>query len=182
MPRLIVLNGPPGCGKSTLARRYVEEHPPALNLDIDRVRELIGGWRDAPGPADLLARAISLAAARTHLAAGHDVVIPQYLGRPAFLEQLDQLATETGAGLHEIVLMDSKDNALRRFSERTELSADPAHRDAQEMLDRAGGLTELAAMYDRLHTVIATRPRTVVIPNPANQPEAAYARLLAALT
>ncbi len=31
MPRLIALNGPPACGKSTLARLYAEDHPLTLN-------------------------------------------------------------------------------------------------------------------------------------------------------
>jgi predicted kinase len=48
MPRMILLNGPPSCGKSTLARRYAQEHPLSLNLDVDRIRDLIGGWQDAP--------------------------------------------------------------------------------------------------------------------------------------
>jgi predicted kinase len=80
VPRLILLNGPPGCGKSTLARRYVEDHPLALNLDIDRIRDLLGRWPDHPHQAGLAARAIALAAARAHLRAGHDVMIPQYVG------------------------------------------------------------------------------------------------------
>jgi adenylate kinase family enzyme len=46
VPRLIHLNGPPGIGKSTIAQLYVDEHPGTLNLDIDRVRCLIGGSRD----------------------------------------------------------------------------------------------------------------------------------------
>lgn len=41
--RLIHLNGPPGIGKSTLARRYVDAHPGVLNCDIDVLRTLIGG-------------------------------------------------------------------------------------------------------------------------------------------
>jgi predicted kinase len=109
---MIVLNGPPGCGKSTLAQMYVDAHPLSLNLDIDRVRSLIGRWRDEPYQAGLLARAIALAAARTHLAAGHDVVMPQFLGRPTFLEQVERLAGEVGAHFHEIVLLDSKETAL----------------------------------------------------------------------
>jgi hypothetical protein len=51
VPRLIHLNGPPGIGKSTIAQLYVDEHPGTLNLDIDRVRCLIGGWRDDFGRA-----------------------------------------------------------------------------------------------------------------------------------
>ena len=97
MPRLIVINGPPGCGKSTLAQMYADEHSLTLMLDIDLLRSSIGRWREDLRSAGLLARAIALAAARTHLTAGHDVVIPQYLGRPEFLEQLENLTRETGA-------------------------------------------------------------------------------------
>ncbi|WP_338024682.1 MULTISPECIES: AAA family ATPase [Amycolatopsis] len=92
MPRLILLNGPPACGRSTLAGRYVDEHPLALNLDVDRLRNLIGRRRDDPRAAGRLARGVALAAARTHLASGHDVVIPQFLGRTPFIEQLEGLA------------------------------------------------------------------------------------------
>ena len=45
-PRLVLLNGPPGIGKSTLSRRYVEAHPGTLDLDVDRLRSFVGGWRE----------------------------------------------------------------------------------------------------------------------------------------
>lgn len=89
MPRLILLNGPPGSGKSTLPQRYVDDRPLALNLDIDWLRGLLGQWRADAHSAGLLARAIALAAARVHLAAGHDVVVPQFLGRREFIRQLE---------------------------------------------------------------------------------------------
>lgn len=163
MSRLILLNGPPGVGKSTLARRYADEHPLVLNLDVDRVRDLVGGWRTAPHAAGLLAREIALAAARVHLGAGHDVVVPQFLGRLAFIEQLERLAGEVGADFHEIVLLDGKTAMLRRFERRGRESAEAAHQDAWAQLERDGGLAELSAMYDRLLSVLAVRPgaRTV---------------------
>jgi hypothetical protein len=117
LPRLIVLNGPPGSG--TLAERYVEEHPLTLDLDIDRIRDVIASLRDDPSTAGRLARAVALSVARTHLAEGYDVVIPQFLGRAEFLEQVEQLAGNVGAESLEIVLLDSQDNALSRFAERT---------------------------------------------------------------
>jgi hypothetical protein len=75
-----------------------------------------------PHIAGLLARAIAVAAAQIHLAAEHDVVIPQFLGRAEFLEQLKDLAHKAGADFIEIVLLDSRENALRRFC-RTRLSS-----------------------------------------------------------
>lgn len=181
MPRLIVLNGPPGCGKSTLARRYVEEHPLALDLDIDRIRDLIGQWREHPGAAGLLARAVALVGARTHLSSGHDVIVPQLLARPEFIEQTEHLAVEVGADFHEIVLLDSRENAVRRFAERSRTSGDPAHRDAQTMLDRQGGVAELAATYDRLLTVVAGRPGTMVVRTEDGKVDEAYQAMLACL-
>ncbi|TDE16065.1 AAA family ATPase [Jiangella asiatica] len=181
MPRLIVLNGPPAIGKSTLARRYVDDHPLALNLDVDRVRDLIGGWRDDPHAAGLLARAIAVAAAAAHLRAGHDVVVPQYLGRPRFLEELEATAEAVGARFHELVLWDEKHGALRRFAERTRAGADPAHLDAAAHLDTQGGPAELSAMHDRLAALLPTRPRAVVVPTRDGDPDQAYRDLLAHL-
>lgn len=102
-----------------MAERYVEEHPLTLDLDIDRIRDVIASLRDDPSTAGRLARAVALSVARTHLAEGYDVVIPQFLGRAEFLEQVEQLAGNVGAESHEIVLLDSQDNALSRFAERT---------------------------------------------------------------
>lgn len=161
---------------------YVNEHPLALNLDIDRIRSLIGRWRDAPETAGLLARPIALAAARTHLSAGHDVVIPQFLGRETFIEHVERLAYEVGADFHEIVLLDSKENTLRAFTERSRAAADSAHVEAQEMLERSGGLNELSAMYDRLLSVLASRPTARVVPITRGQVKRAYRDLLSNLS
>lgn len=170
MPRLILLNGPPGCGKSTLARRYVEDHPLALNLDIDQVRGLLGRWPTNPEQAGLLARELALAMARTHLRAGHDVVIPQYLGRLPFLHQLDQLAAATGVPLREFVLLDTRENSLRRWTDRETLIPAPAA--------EATDATQVAAMYDRLLALIPHRPDAVVIRTDGGKIDAAYRDLL----
>lgn len=153
----------------------------ALNLDIDRLRSSMGRWSDDPHTAGLLARAVALAAARVHLAAGHDVVIPQFLGRADFLEQLENLARESGVAFCEIVLLDSKENALRRFAERGRQADGPAN-DAHEIADHRGGAVELSAMYDRLVFLIASRPAAKVIPTRHGQVEQAYQDVLSALT
>ena len=160
---MILFNGPPACGKSTLAQRYVDEHPLALNLDVDRLRSLIGRWRDDPHAAGLLARELALAAARAHLASEHDVVVPQFLGRATFIEQLECLARQAGATFHEVVLLDSKENILRRFAERSRAAVDAAHVEAHEMIERSDGFEDLSVMYDRLMAVIAARPGARIV-------------------
>jgi hypothetical protein len=61
--------------------------------------------------AGLLARSIALADARAHLASGHDVVVPQLLARPAFIDQAAALASELKCRFYEIALLDSKENS-----------------------------------------------------------------------
>ncbi len=179
---MVLLNGPPVCGKSTLARMYVADHPFALNLDVDRVRGMLGRWREDPQTAGLLARAIALAAARTHLSAGHDVVIPQLLAKAMFLDEVEQLANEIGTDFHEVVLMGSKRQALRRFVERSRAAATPAHVEVHEEVDRIGGVTELSALYDRLVSFVATRPRARIVPIVDGQVDKAYRDFLSALS
>lgn len=173
-----MLNGPPACGKSTLAQRYVDEHPLALNLDVDRVRSLIGRWRADPPAAGLLARRIALAGARAHLVSGHDVVVPQFLGRVTFIEQLEGLAGEVGAGFHEIVLFDSLENILRRFAERGRAAADPLHVEAKEMVESGGGFEDLSVMYDRLLSVLSVRPGARIVHVEDGDVELTYQTLL----
>jgi predicted kinase len=181
VPRLVVLNGAPGSGKSTLAQRYVDDHPLALDLEIDRLRRQLGRWHDDPIAAGRLARDLAAAAARTHLAAGHDVVLPQYIGRVDVLARFADIAADTGADHHEIVLMEVRDVLVARFLHRSRTSADPVHREAQEMLDRVGGEPQLVAMYDRLLLVLAARPQARVITAREGEIDATYGLFLDAI-
>jgi hypothetical protein len=65
MTRLILFNGPPAAGKSTLARRYVDEHPLALNL-----AHLTAGHDVAVPP--------SSETRPTHVTARHPTRLPPY--------------------------------------------------------------------------------------------------------
>ncbi|MCD6641083.1 MAG: ATP-binding protein, partial [Nocardioides sp.] len=97
MSRLIHLNGPPGIGKSTLARRYVAENPGVLDCDVDVLRTLIGGWDTDFQAAGELIRPAALAMIEAYLANGHDVVLPQMLVRSTELARFEAAATGVGA-------------------------------------------------------------------------------------
>ncbi|HEY1620792.1 MAG TPA: AAA family ATPase [Streptosporangiaceae bacterium] len=173
--RLIVINGPPACGKTTLVRRYADAHPPALHLDISALRELIGGWQADPVGTRLLARNIALAAARLHLSAGHDVVAGQFLSRPSFYGQLADLAKEAGASFREIVLMDSKQNALARFAAR-ELAET-----GQPARMTPARVAKLSRMHDDLVAATAARPEARLVQSRQGEADRTYADLLDAL-
>jgi predicted kinase len=179
--RLIVLNGPPGIGKSTLARRYVDDHPFALDLDIDSIRRLLGRWQDDVTGAGLLARALTLVMAREHLRAGYDVVLPQYLGRTEFLVQAEQAAADVGAEFVEFVLTDTRDEVVRRFNARTAAATEPAHVEAGELIAGLGGDQVLYAVCDRLLLVIAARPRAQVLACPEGALDEVYAEIVGRL-
>ena len=157
MPMLVLLNGPPASGKSTIAARLVAARPMALNLDIDAVRGLLGAWIDQPAEAGRLARELATAMARTHLTAGHDVVIPQFVGRPEFIEQLEQLASSVSARFVEIALVIDRQDAIDAFAERRAAPQGQSHLDAAALVDRSESDDPVGEMWDRYARLLATR-------------------------
>ena len=181
MPRLIHLNGPPGIGKSTLARRYVDERFGVLDLDIDRVRDLVGGWRERFAEAGEIARTLALGMAATHLAAGWDVVLPQYLGRLSEIGRFERVAHGSGAEFREVFLMDDRQRSVERFSRRGADDRDPWHEQVRRIVDREGGSTALVAMYDQLTEVLAARPDAEVLTSEEHEIQTTYRNLVTLL-
>jgi predicted kinase len=178
VPRLIILNGPPGIGKSTVALRYIEGHPMTLSLEQDVVRGLLGGWRTRETESGALARDLCVAMARIHLLAGHDVVVPQFVANPDYLDRLSELARDTGAQHIEFVLLDDLGSAERRFHARSnDLRLAEHQRVAAAFIEEAGGY---AHEYARLARCLADRD-LVEIRSVEGDPDATYRAVLAHL-
>lgn len=159
-PVLVLLNGLPASGKSTLARECCERAESALPLalDIDLLRGMLGGWRRTPVDAGLAARAVALAAIGTHLRAGHDVVVPQYLRRHAFIDQLADVAARSGAAFLEGVLLVDSATAAERLTAR---SAEAVARGrTTDEGDLAGPMD---AVEDDFERFLATRPNAILL-------------------
>ena len=174
VPILFVLNGPPAAGKSTLARRYCDDHPLTFALDMDVIRDLLGRWRAQPVEAGIAARAIAVVGAGVHLAAGYDVVVPQLVANPAFLDELAAAATNVNASFVEFFLSVERNQSLQRYSHRWRAGDDPVHRTAEPP-----DLEDIGRLYDRLATVAAKRRDATTLPS--GSPDEVYNALLDAL-
>lgn len=181
MPRLIHLNGPPGIGKSTLARRYVDERFGVLDLDVDRVRDLIGGSRERFAEAGELARVLALGMAATHLTAGRDVVLPQYVGRLSEVGRFERVARESGAEFREVFVMDGRQRSVERFFRRGAGDRDSWHEQVRQVVEQQDGAAALAAMHDQLGEVLAAMPGAEVLTSTEDEVEATYRDLVALL-
>ena len=181
MPRLIHLNGPPGIGKSTLAGLYADDHPGVLNLDIDLLRSLIGGWRDRFAETGAIVRPLALGLAATHLAGGRDVIMPQFIGRLTAIERFEAVAHGNDAAFCEIALMDSKEQSVARFYCRGGDGGPAWHQYARQVVELGGGRALLARHYDELARVLAARPGAVVLRTAEGEIQETYEALTAAL-
>ncbi len=181
MTTLVLLNGPPASGKSTLAARYVHDHPLALNLDIDVVRGLLGRWLERPVDAGLAARQLALSMAETHLAAGHDVIVPQFLGRPDLAEQLETLAASLRCHFVEVALMTSRTEAIQWFHDRSGSPVNQQHLDAADLVSKSPGVDPVGDMYDAFRALSEARQPTAVVNVIRGDVEATYQALAVAL-
>lgn len=183
MSRLIHLNGPPGIGKSTLARRYVEAHSGVLNCDVDVLRTLIGGWRSDFARAGALIRPAALAMIEAYLRNGNDVVFPQMLFDPLELAQFEESATRAGAQFVERMLMDSPAASVTRFHLRGRSEpGDAWHDQVRAIVADQGGDAMLRDVHTKLERVLLVRPRVEVIDSKEGDIEQTFRLLLESLT
>jgi hypothetical protein len=149
-----------------------------LSLEQDVVRGLLGGWRTRETESGALARDLCVAMARTHLQAGHDVVVPQFVANPEYLERLLELGRDVGAQPIELVLMADLGSAERRFHARIHDPGLAEHqRVAAAFIAEVGGY---AQAYARLTRCLADRD-AVEIRSVEGDPDGTYRAVLAHL-
>jgi len=174
-PKLIMLSGFAGIGKSTIAERYINEHPLAMNLEGDRLIVALGQWAQHEEQARELVLKLSKAMAATHLASGHDVIVPYLPTKPEHLGEFEDVAKEVGARFIEIALTSDREETIQRLMKRGtwgEEGTDPIT-DAD--------LPIIEDLYDKMDASLEIRPGTIQIPSVENDYDGTYQRFLRAI-
>lgn len=117
-PKLIVLYGFAGSGKTTLAGKYIDEHPLALSIEEDGIIDMMGQWRKFESEARALVFEHTKFIVKNQLAAGYNVIIPHLLTDSARADTFKAIAEEGGYSWHEVYLDAEKEVAIARLLER----------------------------------------------------------------
>ncbi len=176
MATLVHLNGAPGVGKSTIAQRYLRDHPGVLNCDVDRLRSLVGGWADDFDAVGAVVRPLALAIVRAHLDGGRDVVLPQMLADEAERARFRAAAVDAGHRYVHVLLRSAPGEAAARFYDRTQ---DPLQAVIRGVVDDAGGRSVIDELDERL--LGAARDSGAVVVDADGDVESTYRSVLAAL-
>lgn len=155
--RLILVNGAPGSGKSTIAQALAQCTALALALDIDAIKHALGHWEDDPAASGWQARRIALAMAGEQLSGGFDVVLGQYLAKPEFIEELEALAAHHDVQFFEFILHLDTATLAERLGRRARHPDRPEH----EILNRLVGPVDAEALVGSLEPLRQSRPQAV---------------------
>jgi len=159
MPCLVLINGAPGSGKSTIAQALAQDREMTLALEVDAIKHSLGRWDADPSASGLHARRLSLALAEHHLSAGYDVIVGQYLARTPFIEDLAALAKRHHEPLFEFVL----DIDASTLSDRLALRTSVPNRREHAVNNRLVGPADASRLVESMKALRHKRPDAIWI-------------------
>jgi predicted kinase len=164
--KLVILNGPSGVGKSTLAERLHRDMPLSVLIEVDAWRRFISGYREHKEESLTLAYRFSLAAAEACLEAGRSVIVDKaVLDADPFLDSLYALGTKHTADIREFLLIARKETLLKRADERG-LAPD-------SLLTRE----KVVELGEKAHEFKQSRSQAIVVDTEELSPDAVYDRV-----
>ncbi len=149
--KLILINGPTGVGKSTIAKKIHSVLPLSFLLDIDAQRRNISNYKKYRVESKDLVLSLSLAIVENYLQNGHDVIIDKVLTDAQVSDHFLELGKKYGATVFEFVLNTDKETLMARADERGFIE--------DSLLTRE----KVGEFWDNIQNYIKERPQAIVI-------------------
>ena len=175
-PVVLHLNGPPGVGKSTLARLWADGHPGTLLLDPDVLRTWVSGWQEDFVATGAAIRPVALAMLAAYVARSGDVVLPQLLADPHELAMFEEAALGAGGRFVEVFL-EAEDLPQRFWARQLD---EPWLEKVHELVAQAPP-THLDDYCARLRSLADGRPDSIRLATTTGRIQLAYEELVALL-
>lgn len=123
--KLIILNGPVGVGKTTVAKELQKKLPLSFFVHFDELRRHIGGYREYRHESRVLTFDIVYAIIHECFKQGKDVLIDKIMynhleeGKTkTSLNLLKEVADQYGSTIYEFILWADKETVLKRLETR----------------------------------------------------------------
>lgn len=116
--KLIILNGSPGVGKSTISKLLHESMPNSALLDIDEMRRSVPDYKERRAESLQISYQKAVEAVGHHLKLGQDVIIDKAINQSDTLDLLIDAGRAHGADVYEFLLFADKDTVQKRADER----------------------------------------------------------------
>jgi len=172
-PKLILLCGAAGVGKTSLGELYIKDHPLSFCIEGDKLITMIGQWYEHESEARNLVFVYTKALARVHLAAGHNVVITSVPTNAGHISEFEQLAEDLGATFIEVLLHTTREDAIERLLKRGTWGEE-----GLPPLSQAD-MPVIEDLYDRMAEELKKRPGAVRIDSVDGAIDETYGKLLA---
>ncbi|HEY4161298.1 MAG TPA: AAA family ATPase [Candidatus Saccharimonadales bacterium] len=174
-PKLILLHGFAGVGKTTITKRYMDEHPLIMNLEGDRIIVMVGQWLTHEAEARELMFKLGQSMIATCLEAGHSVIVPMLPINPEHVRTFERIAKESGAHFFEVALITERTDALQRLMKRGTWGEE-----GTPPLTQAD-LPVIEKLYNDMDRVLTQRPDAVRIHVIEDDHDDTYQQFLAAI-
>jgi broad-specificity NMP kinase len=116
--KLIIINGPCGIGKSTVASALHDSMPLSYLVDIDAISRNISHYREYRAERWEIRETVAQAIIRALISVNRDVIVDKMMFDQKILNDYHSIAKEHKAGTHEIILWAPKDVVMKRADDR----------------------------------------------------------------
>lgn len=117
-PRLIMIYGFAGLGKTTLAKKLNTDIALSLCIEVDELLTMIGQWLPNETVARKYVYSITKSMIDTYIKLGHDVIVPYLLTDKNHAIELEAIANNHGADFFELYIRSNKEESIKYIYER----------------------------------------------------------------